>query len=68
MVSKRKFYEEPKLENESDISASKRFWTLFKRINNSIIVDLFYGQIRNVMKCLSCAFSQTNFKFIVFYL
>ena len=57
-----KFYEEPKLESESDISASKRFWTLFKRLNNSIISNLFYGQIRNVMRCLSCAFTQTNFE------
>ena len=57
-----KFYEEPKLESESDMSASKRFWTLFKRLNNSIIINLFYGQIRNVMRCLSCAFTQTNFE------
>ena len=57
-----KFYEEPKLESESDISASKRFWSLFKRTNNSIITNLFYGQIRNVLKCLSCAYTQTNFE------
>ena len=57
-----KFYEEPKLESESDISASKRFWSLFKRNNNSIITNLFYGQIRNVLKCLSCAYTQTNFE------
>ena len=57
-----KFYEEPKLESESDISASKRFWSLFKRTNNSIITNLFYGQIRNILKCLSCAYTQTNFE------
>ena len=56
------FYEPPKKENESDISASQRFWNLFKRNNNSIIVDLFYGQIKNVTRCLSCGHSQTTFE------
>ena len=56
------FYEPPKKENESDISASQRFWNLFKRSNNSIIVDLFYGQIKNVTRCLSCGHSQTTFE------
>ena len=56
------FYEPPKKENESDISASQRFWNLFKRKNNSIIVDLFYGQIKNVTRCLSCGHSQTTFE------
>ncbi len=57
-----KFNEEPKLENESEINSSKRFWNLFKKMNNSIIINLFYGQIRNIMKCLSCTFVQTNFE------
>ena len=41
------FYEPPKDEDETDIAASQRFWNLFKRKNNSIIIDLFYGQIKN---------------------
>ena len=57
-----KINEEPKLENESEINCSKRFWNLFKKMNNSIITNLFYGQIRNIMKCLSCTFKQTNFE------
>lgn len=56
------FYEPPKKENESDISASQRFWNLFKRNNNSIIIDLFYGQIKNVTRCLTCGHSQTTFE------
>ena len=56
------FYEPPKKENESDISASQRFWNLFKRKNNSIIVDLFYGQLRNVTRCLSCGHNETTFE------
>ena len=45
--SKSLFYEPPKGENETDIAASQRFWNLFRRKNNSIIIDLFYGQIKN---------------------
>lgn len=56
------FYEPPKKENESDISASQRFWNLFKKKNNSIIVDLFYGQLRNVTRCLTCGHSVTTFE------
>ena len=56
------FYEPPKKENESDISASQRFWNLFRKKNNSIIIDLFYGQLRNVTRCLSCGHSETTFE------
>ena len=56
------FYEPPKKENESDISASQRFWNLFRKKNNSIIIDLFYGQLRNVTRCLSCGHNETTFE------
>ena len=56
------FYEPPKKENESDISASQRFWNLFRRKNNSIIIDLFYGQLRNVTRCLTCGNNVTTFE------
>ena len=56
------FYEPPKKDSESDISASQRFWNLFKKKNNSIITDLFYGQLRNVTRCLSCGHSITTFE------
>ena len=56
------FYEPPKGENETDIAASQRFWNLFRRKNNSIIIDLFYGQIKNVTRCLTCGNSVTSFE------
>ena len=52
LKSKNLFYEPPKGENETDIAASQRFWNLFRRKNNSIIIDLFYGQIKNTTRCL----------------
>ena len=56
------FYEPPKGEDESDITASQRFWDLFRRKNNSIIIDLFYGQIKNSTRCLSCGHISTSFE------
>ena len=56
------FYEPPKREDESDINASQRFWDLFRRKNNSIIIDLFYGQLKNYTRCLTCGNSQTTFE------
>ena len=56
------FYEPPKKENESEISTSQRFWNLFRKKNNSVIIDLFYGQLRNVTRCLSCGHSETTFE------
>lgn len=45
----------PKSDNESDISGSKRFWNYYKERNNSIIVDLFHGQLKNEITCLTCS-------------
>ena len=33
--------------NESDEIASKRFWNCHLKKDNSIIIDLFYGQFKN---------------------
>jgi ubiquitin C-terminal hydrolase len=51
-----RYYDEclPKMDNESDISASKRFWKYYKDRNNSIIVDLFTGQLKNTIQCFAC--------------
>jgi ubiquitin C-terminal hydrolase len=52
----------PKLDTESDISASKRFWNYHKERNNSIIVDLFHGQMKNEITCLSCSQKTVTFE------
>ena len=56
------FYEPPKKEDEEEINASQRFWNLFRNTNNSIIIDLFYGQLRNITRCLTCGHSETSFE------
>jgi hypothetical protein len=62
IIGLNKFYETNKEENESEINASKRFWNFFKKENNSILIDLFYGQLKNTIKCLNCAHSEINFE------
>ena len=41
-------------DNESDEEASKRFWECHTLRENSIIVDLFHGQFKNIIKCQKC--------------
>lgn len=48
-------YSQPKLDDETELFASKRFWTDFKMTNSSIITDLFYGQLKNMLICPECS-------------
>ena len=45
---------EEQKENESDTNASKRYWDYHILRENSIIVDLFHGQFKNIIKCEYC--------------
>ena len=40
--------------NETDESASTRWWEALQKRENSIVVDLFYGQFKNQVRCPSC--------------
>ena len=40
--------------NEDDISASKRWWDLHKKREDSIIIDLFNGQLKSETICQVC--------------
>jgi ubiquitin carboxyl-terminal hydrolase 4/11/15 len=43
-----------KKENENDEEASYRWWKSHRLRDNSIISDLFYGQLKCDIKCLNC--------------
>lgn len=64
IYSEKRVYEEclPKGPNESDISASKRFWNFYKERNNSVIVDLFHGQLKSTIQCLVCQNEDIRFE------
>ena len=45
---------EEQKENESDIEAGDRFWNYHKQREDSIIIDLFYGQYKSTTTCPDC--------------
>ena len=54
-VEDKKYIElDEKKDNETDIEASKRWWDYNLLRDNSIIVDLFYGQFKNTLSCNIC--------------
>ena len=52
-----------KLQNENDKIASLRWIKTFKSINESIIVDLFYGQLKETLLCPNCCFKNISYPF-----
>lgn len=45
---------------------STESWENHKRLNNSVIVDLFQGQFKNTLKCLSCRHVSVKFDAFMF--
>ena len=46
---------EQQLEKENDNEASERYWNCYIQRENSIIVALFHGQYKNIIKCGKCS-------------
>jgi len=54
-----------KMEGESDVQASKRFWNFHKNSNSnncSVITDLFHGQFKSSISCLVCENTSVYFE------
>ena len=47
--------------NETDEEASARFWKCHKQREDSIIVDLFYGQYKSTITCPDCGNKNTTY-------
>ena len=47
--------------NESDLTASNRWWDYHKSRENSIITDLFHGQFKNIITCPDCGKKVINY-------
>mmetsp|Transcript_29793 Transcript_29793/g.28962 ORF Transcript_29793/g.28962 Transcript_29793/m.28962 type:complete len:168 (-) Transcript_29793:200-703(-) len=54
-------YRELKVEKMSLENQSKEYWNYFKTRENSIIMDVFCGQLINQMECLLCRRKSTVF-------
>ena len=61
-ISKKEYIElNSKKESETDEQCSKRFWDNYLKRNDSIITDLFCGQIKSTLKCPQCGFINITF-------
>ena len=50
-----------KRENESDEQCSKRFWDNYLKRNDSIVTDLFCGQMKSTVTCPKCKYINITF-------
>ena len=48
------FREEKEITHEIEIDLANRAWCIYKLRNDSIIVDLFHGQLRSLLVCPQC--------------
>jgi len=65
-VPVKKFEEYPDMNEMKDDEAAKTSWDLHIRRENSIIVDLFYGQYRSINICQTCETKRLNFEPFVY--
>jgi len=65
-VPVKKFEEYPDMNEMKDDEAAKTSWDLHIRRENSIIVDLFYGQYRSINICQTCDTKRLNFEPFVY--
>ena len=49
-----------------DEEVAAESWENHRRLNKSIIVDLFQGQFKNTLKCLSCKYTSIKFDAFMF--
>jgi len=65
-VKEKKFEEYPDMNDMTDEEAASTSWNLHIRRENSIIVDLFYGQYRSINICETCKTKRLNFEPFVY--
>ncbi|ORX71732.1 cysteine proteinase [Anaeromyces robustus] len=65
-VKEKKFEEYPDMNDMADEEAASTSWGLHIRRENSIIVDLFYGQYRSINICQTCNTKRLNFEPFVY--
>ena len=52
---------EDQREGESDAELGNRWWTHYEKRNDSVIKDMFAGQLRSELTCLSCGHRSLRF-------
>lgn len=65
-VKDRRYIEEKDADGRPDQLVADESWENHTRLNKSIIVDLFQGQFKATIKCLSCKFTSVKFDAFMF--
>ncbi|XP_078667182.1 ubiquitin carboxyl-terminal hydrolase 8-like isoform X1 [Branchiostoma floridae x Branchiostoma belcheri] len=61
-VKKREYIQEEDQPQLPDVTLAERAWQNHKRLNQSIIVELFQGQFKSTLQCLRCNNTSTTFE------
>ncbi|XP_066270797.1 ubiquitin carboxyl-terminal hydrolase 8-like isoform X2 [Branchiostoma lanceolatum] len=61
-VKKREYIQEDDQNHLPDVTRAERAWQNHKRLNQSIIVELFQGQFKSTLQCLRCHNTSTTFE------
>lgn len=60
-VTKKPYIELTENPSRPDHEIAHEFWTAFQARNQSIIVDLMYGQLKSTVTCLDCNYISLAF-------
>jgi hypothetical protein len=62
LVEKKPYFEHKDSEqNRSDLEISNEYWEFFKKREQSIFIDLFYGQLKSKVQCTRCGHLSLSF-------
>lgn len=61
-IKKKPAYQEISTKNKTKEQLRKEYWDYFSSRENSIITDIFYGQIVNIFNCLDCGNETYSFE------
>jgi ubiquitin carboxyl-terminal hydrolase 8 len=61
LVTKKEYIEHPDLDHFNDVEAGRKMWELHIRRNNSIVMNLFHGQLKSTLKCRTCNYESKSF-------
>ncbi|KAM7541461.1 hypothetical protein Aperf_G00000034307 [Anoplocephala perfoliata] len=60
-IKEKPYIEDKDANGRSDVELANEAWDNFKRRNDSIIVDLFYGLLKSTVECPKCGYISVTF-------
>ena len=60
-ISQKPYIEVKEQVNKSEHELSQLYWNNFKKRENSVFIDLFYGQLKSKLQCKKCGKKSLNF-------